>query len=75
MTQKEVDVVFSITSVIFEDKWFKEKTRTRDEVQKWVAKQLAEANETYTIPIGMSWGVLCNKESYEKGEYIPWTIE
>lgn len=63
MTQKELDLVFNITSVMFEHPWFKEKERTKDEVQQWVADKLAES-EIYTIPIGSSWGSLCTKEKY-----------
>lgn len=69
MTQKEIDVLYNITIAIHEDKWFgkrKQLIRDREEVQKWVAKQLADALEIYTIPSGMSWGVLVSKESFNE---------
>ena len=66
MTQKEVDVVFNITIMIYEHEWFKEKKRTRDEVQAWVADQLAKACNIYTIPIGMSWGSIVSEERYNE---------
>jgi hypothetical protein len=65
MTQKEIDLVYELTISIYQDKWFKEKKRTRDEVQDWVRKQLASF-EIYTMPCGMSWGVLCSEELYNE---------
>ncbi len=65
MTQEEIDLVFSITINIYEHPWFKEKKRTREEVQNWVAEKLS-AFEIYTIPIGMSWGRKVDKESFEE---------
>ena len=66
MTQKELDVIFNITIMIYENPWFKKKERTRDEVQAWVSKQLAEAVEVYSIPMGMSWGHLVEEEQYDE---------
>lgn len=65
MTQDEVNLVFSITIAMFQDPWFKEKSRTRDEVQNWVAEKLA-AFGVYTMPVGASWGVLISKEMYDE---------
>ena len=66
MTQKDLNTIFNITVILFEDPWFRDKNRTRDEVQDWVRKQLAESLEVYTVPVGMSWGVLTDKETYNK---------
>lgn len=63
--QEIIDVIFSITLSIHENKWFKEKERTRDEVQEWVAKQLADFG-IYTMPCGASWGILINEEKYKE---------
>jgi len=63
--QDFIDVIFNITILIYEHPWFKEKKRTREEVQNWVAEKLAEW-KVYTIPVGMSWGTLVNQEFYEK---------
>ncbi|MCK9416153.1 hypothetical protein M0Q97_05795 [Candidatus Dojkabacteria bacterium] len=65
MTQDEIDLVYSLTITIFQDKWFREKERTRDEVQDWVREKLASF-EIYTMPCGMSWGSLCSKELYDE---------
>jgi len=40
MTQKELDLVYSFTIMIYEHEWFKAKERTREEVQEWVRNQL-----------------------------------
>ena len=69
MTQEEVNLIFNITILIHEHPWFKEKKRTRNEVQNWVTEKLAE-NRIYTVPVGMSWGVLCNKETYDDSRRI-----
>lgn len=69
MTQEEVNLIFNITILMHEHPWFKEKKRTRDEVQNWVTEKLAE-NEIYTVPVGMSWGVLCSKERYDDRKRI-----
>ena len=70
--QEFVNVIFAITITIYESQWFKEKERTRDEVQEWVAEKLAEF-DVYTIPMGMSWGALVSegfyKEHKEKEKY------
>lgn len=78
MTQKEVDYIFSITIMIHEDKWFYEnkgkrglfgelpKRRDREEVQEWVAQQLATCFGVYTVPCGMSWGVIVDKDYYDE---------
>ncbi len=63
MTQKEINLIYNLTITIHIEPWFKNKSR--EEVQEWVREQLAEYN-IFTIPMGMSWGVLCNKESYKK---------
>jgi hypothetical protein len=65
MTQEEVNLVFSITITMFEDPWFKEKNRTRDEVQEWVREKLGNMG-ILTVPCGMSWGALANKEWYDE---------
>jgi len=65
MTQKEIDLVYSLTIMILEDPCFKENKRTRDEVQAWVTKQLGN-NGICTRPIGQSWGVICSKENMEE---------
>jgi len=77
MTQQEVDTIFNITILIHESEWFLNrfgkkglfskipKRRDREQVQEWVAKQLASI-EVYTIPCGMSWGVLVTKEEFDK---------
>lgn len=77
MTQKEIDVIFNITILIHEDKSFtrksifgRSKRADRELVQAWVAKMLAETLEIYTVPSGMSWGVLTSKERYEE-YYFP----
>lgn len=70
MKNKEIDqdfinFLFNLTIVLYEHPWFKEKNRTREEVQNWVAEKLAEI-EIYTVPIGMSWGILVTKEFYQE---------
>jgi hypothetical protein len=64
MTQKELDVLFSLTISIHEHEWFNK--RNRDQVQEWVAKQLAESLGIFTIPIGMSWGSTVSKEHFDE---------
>lgn len=78
MTQEEIDIIYNITILIHEDEWFKskktksiwnifrqqQKQRDREEVQKWVARQLAVV-KVYTIPCGSSWGVLTTKEEFD----------
>ena len=68
MTQKEVDLLFNLTIVVHENEWFgkRKKPRDREEVQEWVARQLADAQEIYTIPCGMSWGVITTKERFDE---------
>jgi hypothetical protein len=61
MTQEEVDLIFSITSTMYNHSWFKDSERTEAEIQKWVAEKL-ESLDIYTIPCGMSWGVLTDKQ-------------
>ena len=63
--QQIVDAIFLISISIYENKWFKEKERTREEVREWVAKQLANF-QVYTVPCGSSWGVLISEEEYLK---------
>lgn len=66
MTQKEIDLVFSLTLAIHEDKWFgrRKNVKDRHKVQQWVANELA-AQGIYTTPVGSSWGVVITKEKYE----------
>jgi len=59
MTQKELDLVYNITILIYENEWFKAKERTRDEIQEWVRQQLELAG-ILSWPVGCSWGVLCD---------------
>ena len=61
MTQQEVNLLFNITILIHENEILKKKDR--EELQTWVAQQLAD-NEIYTVKSGMSWGVLVDKEFY-----------
>lgn len=63
--QELINLIFSITINIHEHSWFKEKNRTRDEVQNWVSEKLRN-HGIYTFPSGMSWGVLTTKEFYEE---------
>ena len=67
MTQKEVDVLFNITIVLHENEFFglRKSPLDRNEVQKWVAQKLTEI-DIYTLPIGMSWGVIVTKEYWEE---------
>lgn len=67
MTQEEVDLIFSITISIHENEWFGErkKPRGREEVQEWVVKNLTLRN-VYTVPVGMSWGMLTSKEYFDE---------
>ena len=66
MTQEEIKTLFEITIMIHENKWFgnPKKRRDREEVQEWVAKQLAICNQIYTIPCGMSWAILVSEEEF-----------
>ncbi len=66
MTQKEVDVVFEITSTIFQRPWFKEKVRTLEEVQWFTRNVLAQEAQIYTLPMGSSWAVIVDKKSFEE---------
>ena len=68
MTQEEINVLYSITITIHQEEWFgkRKKPMDRDKVQEWVAKQLAEALDIYTIPQGMSWGVLVDKKTFDE---------
>ena len=67
MTQKEIDVLFELTLTVHEKNWFgkRKDKRDRDEVQEWVAKQLANSLGIYTIPCGASWGVLTTEENFD----------
>ena len=65
MDQKDVNFLFNISILIFEHPWFKEKNRTRDECQGWVADQLRE-HGIDTHPIGMSWGSIVTPEFRKK---------
>jgi len=66
MTQEELNVLFNITIMIHEHEHFgkRKKPLDRNEVQKWVAMQLADALNIYTIPIGSSWGVEVDEERF-----------
>ena len=68
MDQKQIDTLFNLTILIHEHEWFGErkKTRNREEVQEWVSKKLASTMGVYTIPMGMSWGVLTDKENFNR---------
>ena len=35
-------------------------------MQEWVSKKLASTMGVYTIPMGMSWGVLTDKENFNR---------
>jgi hypothetical protein len=73
--QKFIDWLYNVTILIHEDPWFKEggkkkvfkekPRRDRAEVQQWVAQKLAERG-IYTIPVGSSWGSMCDQEFYNK---------
>ncbi len=67
MEQKEINLLYNLTITIHEHEWFgkRKKPRDREEVQEWVAKQLADS-EIYTTPCGSSWGVLTTKEHYDE---------
>jgi hypothetical protein len=65
MTQEDINFIFNVTILIYEDPWFKKKKRTRDEVQAWVAEKLAERG-VYTISMGMSWGHIVSEERYNE---------
>jgi hypothetical protein len=68
MTQEEVNILYELTIIIHEDKWFgkRKSPRDREEVQKWVTMQLANNLNIYTTPCGSSWGVLTTKENFDK---------
>lgn len=70
MTQEEVDTLFSIAITIHRDEWFGERdkitTKSTDKVAKWVARQLAESQNIYTIPVGASWGVLTTEKKFNE---------
>lgn len=67
MTQEEINLLYQLTITIHEHEWFgkRKKPRDREEVQEWVAKKLAFL-DIYTIPCGMSWGILTTKEDFDK---------
>jgi len=67
MTQEEIDTLYSITIMIHENEWFgtNKPRRDREEVQAWVADQLAKSSAIYTIPIGSGWGTLVSKERFD----------
>lgn len=68
MTQEEINLIYNITILIHEDEWFgkRKKPRNREEVQQWVSKTLAKNLQIYTIPCGMSWGVLTDEENFNR---------
>ena len=68
MTQEEINIIFNITILIHEDEWFgkRKNPRDREEVQEWVAKQLANNMNVYTIPRGMSWGGITTEEKFNE---------
>lgn len=74
MNQTEINLLYSITLSIHEDEWFANekgnrgfppKRRDREEVQQWVAEKLGNGG-IYTVPVGMSWGVLVDKEYFDE---------
>lgn len=67
MTQKEVDIFFALAIEIHINDWFgkREKPKDREIAMEWVTKQLAKNLEVYTIPVGSSWGVIVDKETYD----------
>ena len=65
MTQDEINLVYAMTISIYQDSWFKEDGRTRDEVQDWVRERLAMSG-IHTIPVGCSWGSKVSKEYYDE---------
>lgn len=67
MTSDEIDLLYSLTITIHENKWFgkRNKPRDREEVQEWVSKQLALSG-IFTIPCGSSWGTITTKERFEE---------
>lgn len=68
MSQEEINFLYNITILIHENEWFgkRKNPRNREEVQEWVSKQLAINLDIFTIPCGMSWGVLTTKENFEE---------
>jgi len=68
MTQQEIDLIFTLTICVHEDKWFGEngKRRDRNEVQEWVAMRLANMCAIYTIPCGMGWGVITSRKYFDE---------
>jgi hypothetical protein len=68
MTQKEVDIIFSLTIAVHEREWFGKRKNPvdRNKAQEWVAEQLALCLGIYTVPIGCSWGAITSKEHYEE---------
>lgn len=67
MTQEEINCVFQMTIMIHQENWFgkNNKRRDREEVQAWVAIQLAVLG-IYTRPCGSGWGVIVSKDEHEK---------
>lgn len=68
MTQKEINLLFELTIMVHEQEWFgpRKKRRNREEVQEWVAKQLADSMEIYTTPCGSCWGILVTQEEFNE---------
>jgi hypothetical protein len=68
ITQEQIDFIYNLTILIHEHQWFgtRDNSRDRDELQEWVAKQLASGLNIYTTPCGASWGILVTKEQFEK---------
>lgn len=68
MTQKEIDIFFALAIEIHDNKWFGERIKPKDRMiaMEWVTKQIAKNLEIYTIPMGSSWGVIVDKETYDK---------
>ncbi len=64
MTQEETDILFELTALIFMDPYFKDESRTLEEVQDWVRLQIGEKG-IHTIPAGTRWGALVGKQNYE----------
>ena len=68
MNQEQINILYEMTIMIHEDVWFgkRKEKRDRDEVQEWVSKTLASNMDIYTIPCGMSWGILVSKERFDE---------
>lgn len=68
MTQEEINTLYEITIMIHENDWFgkRKKPKDRELVQEWVAQTLANTLQIYTIPVGMSWGMKVDENTYNE---------